>query len=111
MDQAPINSQEEEEEKKGKKKGPKRIKLTGATSALPIWTAFMSKALEGEPPITFRVSPHLVQLAVDRRTGALATQSCPISQVSTEVYMKAFEPRTSTCEAAWPPSTQRIEAD
>lgn len=89
---------------KNSKKKPREIQLTGGSSALPIWVEFMKKALEGEPPMTFPVSPHLVSLPIDIKTGEKALPGCPDEQVATEKYWKNFEPRMATCESMWPPS-------
>jgi penicillin-binding protein 1A len=93
MDQAPSLATEE---------GKARIKLTGATSALPIWVSFMKEALAGEPPAPFPVSPHLVQVKIDRRTGKQSTVGCPDEQTVVEKYVSGHEPREMSCEALWP---------
>ncbi|MCM2324820.1 MAG: PBP1A family penicillin-binding protein, partial [Oligoflexia bacterium] len=87
------------------KKSP--IKLTGATSALPIWVTYMKKALAGEPPLAFPLSPHLVDIPIDRHTGLQAAPDCPLTQLITEKYLRGAEPRSSSCEPMWPASTRR----
>lgn len=81
-----------------------RILLTGAGSALPIWTAFMKEAHRGEPPMPFPLSPHLVTVRVDRHTGKLALSDCPESLTLTEKYVIGNEPQSSSCESL-PPAT------
>ncbi|MCM2276728.1 MAG: PBP1A family penicillin-binding protein [Oligoflexia bacterium] len=84
-----------------KKKG---IALTGASSALPIWIAFMKKALAGEPPVPFPLSPNLVDVSIDRHTGLQASPECPSAQLITEKYPRGLEPRGLSCEPMWPAS-------
>jgi penicillin-binding protein 1B len=89
----------------------KNIRLTGATSALPIWVSFMKTALDGEPPLTFRFSPDVLDVTIDQKTGQRASSQCPISQVMTEKYLKDFEPEGSSCESQWPASVSTVTAN
>jgi penicillin-binding protein 1B len=77
-------------------------KLTGAVAALPIWTAFMKEAHRGEPVTPFPVSPHLVEVRVDRRTGNRAAENCPLEQVLTERYIQGQEPSEESCAPEFP---------
>ncbi len=72
--------------------------LSGAQSALPIWTAFMKRALAGRPNVPFTAPPGIVQLEIDRDTGQLALPGCP--RVATEAFLAGTEP------AAWCPLHQ-----
>lgn len=69
--------------------------LSGAQSALPIWTAFMKRALAGRPSLPFTPPPGIVQLEIDRDTGHLALPACP--RIVTEAFLAGTEP------AAWCP--------
>jgi len=66
--------------------------LSGAQSALPIWTAFMKRALAGRPNVPFTAPPGIVQLEIDRDTGHLAVPACP--RVATEAFLAGTEPAT-----------------
>jgi penicillin-binding protein 1B len=101
---ADLSNNKVSEQKKG-------LRLTGATSALPIWISFMKTALDGEPPLTFRFSPDILDVTIDQKTGLRAAPQCPISQVITEKYLKGLEPDGSSCEALWPPSIPQVNAN
>ncbi len=64
--------------------------LSGAQAALPIWTAFMMKALAGHPNISFHVPEGLKFAQIDRDTGALAGPDCP--HVSWVAFLAGTEP-------------------
>ena len=64
--------------------------LSGAQSALPIWTAFMKRALAGRPNVPFVAPPGIVSLEIDRDTGLLAAPACP--RVTTEAFLPGTEP-------------------
>ncbi len=51
--------------------------LSGGQSALPIWTAFMKRALAGRPNVPFSPPPGIVELEIDRDTGHLALPDLP----------------------------------
>jgi membrane peptidoglycan carboxypeptidase len=95
--------------KEGNKKGPTG-KLTGANSALPIWTRFMKTALEGEPPLVFPLSPNLKTARIDRFTGKRAEEDCPDPQVLVTLLSPSREPSAESCELHWPPSTRETTA-
>ena len=101
MDQMPVP--EPSADPRGARKKPaSRINLTGATSALPIWAAFMKEALAGEPPQSFPLSPYLVDVSVDRRTGLRAESGCPLQQTVTGKYVRGHEPAASSCAVSRP---------
>ncbi|MBU6376354.1 MAG: PBP1A family penicillin-binding protein, partial [Bdellovibrionales bacterium] len=79
-------------------------KLTGATAALPIWTEFMKVAHSGEPVTPFPLSPHLVEVHIDRKTGKRAASGCSTDQILTERYIQGHEPTEESCAAQYPPS-------
>lgn len=66
--------------------------LSGAQSALPIWTAFMKRALAGRPNVPFSAPPGIVSVEIDRDTGHLALPGCP--RVTTEAFLPGTEPTT-----------------
>jgi membrane peptidoglycan carboxypeptidase len=84
-----------------------KVKLTGANSALPIWVAYMKKALAGEPPLQFPLSPYLSNVPIDVRSGQLANETCRPSQVLTEKYEKDNEPQSYACLPNWPEPTPK----
>jgi penicillin-binding protein 1B len=51
--------------------------LSGTQAALPIWTAFMRRALAGHPDLAFEVPEGIAFAEIDPDTGALATPACP----------------------------------
>jgi penicillin-binding protein 1A len=66
---------------------------TGAAAALPVWVAFMKKALEGMPPEEFPVPPGVEFRAIDRRTGLRATPLCQGYMIN-EAFLRGTEPVT-----------------
>jgi len=95
--------------KKAKKR--KKVTLTGASGALPIWVNYMKKALAGENPTSFPESANLIDVRLDTRSGHPATESCSEEQVRTERYMKSHLPRNPECWDHWPESIKEIEND
>lgn len=67
--------------------------LSGAQSALPIWTAFMKRALAGRPNVPFVPPPGIVSLEIDKDTGLLSTAACP--RVTTEAFLPGTEPASA----------------
>ena len=53
--------------------GPLGRGETGGEAAIEMWMAFMREALAGRPEATLDVPPGLVQVRIDRSTGALAS--------------------------------------
>jgi len=51
--------------------------LSGSRAALPIWTAFMTRALAGHPDESFDPPDGVVFADIDHDTGLLATPFCP----------------------------------
>jgi penicillin-binding protein 1B len=64
--------------------------LTGSQAALPIWTAFMRRALAGHGDHDFAAPEGLVFVDIDPDTGALVTPFCP--RVMRETFMPGSEP-------------------
>jgi len=51
-------------------------KITGSVAAIPVWTKFMKKALEGKPVKDFSSPQGVVFKEIDLDTGLLATPGC-----------------------------------
>jgi membrane carboxypeptidase/penicillin-binding protein len=88
--------------KKTNKKAPKRVRLTGAIAALPVWIDIMKHALRFEPALPFAESDHLVDMRLDLHSGQKAEGSCPESQVVLEKVIAGREPKKSTCLPDYP---------
>jgi penicillin-binding protein 1B len=72
------------------------VGLSGSQAALPIWTAFMSRALAGHPDQPFTPPAEgIVTVEIDRDTGQLAGPACP--RVAAEVFLSGTEP-VEVCE-------------
>jgi len=69
--------------------------LSGAQAAVPIWTAFMTKALAGHADQSFDVPENVTFAEIDRDTGQLATSSCV--RVIRESFVAGTEPHQA-CE-------------
>src|SRR6185295_15494534 len=69
--------------------------LSGATAALPIWTAFMKNALAGRQSPAFEAPEGVTFVEIDRDTGKVATPICP--RLTTEAFLSGTEP-TQQCE-------------
>jgi penicillin-binding protein 1B len=70
------------------------VGLSGTQAALPIWTAFMSRALAGHPNLAFTVPDGITFAEIDRDTGKLAAPACP--RVFREAFLGGTEP-TEVC--------------
>lgn len=66
------------------------IGLGGAQAALPIWTAFMKRALAGRPSSGFREPEGITHATIDAETGLLATAGCP--KAIDETFLTGTEP-------------------
>ena len=84
------------------KKIPKKIHLTGAVAALPIWLDLMKRGLQYEPALPFAESDQLVDVRLDLRSGQKAEGSCSESQVVMEKVIVGREPKKSTCLSDYP---------
>ena len=69
--------------------------LSGAQAALPIWTAFMQRALAGHGDRAFDVPDNINFVEIDRDTGASASPGC--LRVVSEAFLLGSEP-TEACE-------------
>jgi penicillin-binding protein 1B len=69
--------------------------LSGAQAALPIWLAFMQRALAGRSDHAFEVPDSISFVDIDRDTGATAISGC--LRVFTESFLAGTEP-TQICE-------------
>jgi penicillin-binding protein 1B len=68
--------------------------LSGAQAALPIWTAFMKRALAGRPDVPFEAPDSVTFAEIDPASGQLATPLCP--EHTTEAFIEGTEP-TELC--------------
>ena len=71
------------------------IGLSGSQAALPMWTAFMKRALAGRPNIRFEPPEGIEFVSIDADTGQLSTASCP--KVVSEAFLRGTAP-TQACE-------------
>jgi penicillin-binding protein 1B len=69
--------------------------LSGTQAALPIWTAFMNRALSGRANTTFTPPEGVNFLDIDRDTGKIAAPGCP--RVFREAFLAGTEP-TEACQ-------------
>ena len=67
--------------------------LSGARAALPIWSAFMTRALAGTPNVPFETPAGISTLDIDPLSGKIATPSCP--KVTRESFLPGTEPHES----------------
>ena len=70
---------------------------TGSRAALPVWTAFMSRALEGKPVEEFTVPEDIVQVQIDDESGLLAPEGS--ADGIPEYFLRGTEP-TKYAESA-----------
>ena len=68
--------------------------LSGTQAALPIWTAFMKKAVGGHRSGTFEPPDGIVYVDIDRDTGKIAAPGCP--RIFRESFLAGEEP-IETC--------------
>ncbi|PYS99750.1 MAG: hypothetical protein DMF65_09300, partial [Acidobacteria bacterium] len=73
--------------------------MTGADSALPIWTDFMSAALQAHPDWggDWQQPPDIEQADIDPHTGLLAAPDSPTKR--TELFVHGTAPQQPTVEA------------
>jgi penicillin-binding protein 1B len=69
--------------------------LSGTQAALPIWTAFMARALAGHANLPFEAPEGITFADIDRDTGQLASPGCP--RVFHEAFISGTEP-TGVCQ-------------
>jgi penicillin-binding protein 1B len=75
------------------------VGFSGSQVALPIWTAFMQRALAGRANVPFRTAPDVVFADIDRDTGQLAGAGCP--RVFKEAFLPGTEPTTICTLHEW----------
>jgi penicillin-binding protein 1B len=68
------------------------IGLSGSQAALPIWTSFMMRALQGHASLSFTAPDDLVFAEIDPDTGYLAGPGCP------RTINESFLPGTAPAE-------------
>lgn len=75
--------------------------MTGGLIAAPIWTAFMSEALERATWQDFEKPEGLVTVSIDRTTGLLSGKDCRKEQVINEIFVEGTQP-TRVCDKHFP---------
>jgi penicillin-binding protein 1B len=75
------------------------VGLSGTQAALPIWTAFMMRALAGRPNKPFEVPTGITLVDIDRDTGRLAQPGCP--RVFREAFLTGTEPTAACTLHSW----------
>ena len=75
------------------------VGFSGSQVALPIWTAFMQRALAGHPNVPFTTPPSVAFADIDRDTGELAGPGCP--RVFHESFVAGTEPTTTCTLHGW----------
>jgi penicillin-binding protein 1B len=70
------------------------VGLSGTRAALPIWTAFMTRALAGHADLSFTSPDGITFVDIDRDTGKVAAPGCP--RVFKEAFLAGTEP-TDVC--------------
>jgi penicillin-binding protein 1B len=68
------------------------LDLSGAATALPIWTEFMKAATAARPAAPFLPPPGVTNVKIDPVSGMLATAECPTS--IDEAFYTGQEPQT-----------------
>jgi len=71
------------------------VGLSGTQAALPIWTAFMTRALAGHGSLAFSAPEGITFVDIDRDTGKVAAPGCP--RVFKEAFLAGTEP-TEVCQ-------------
>jgi penicillin-binding protein 1B len=67
------------------------IGLSGSQAAVPIWTAFMKRALAAHPNKSFDVPDGVVFAEIDKANGKLATPMCP--SIVNEAFLAGTQPK------------------
>lgn len=80
-------------DKKKELKDKNRRGITGGRGALPIWTDFMTRAMEGEPERDFLIPSDIRYEIVEKTTGCLAA---PRQNTVDEVILPQSEPDASS---------------
>ncbi len=76
------------------------LRLSGATTAAPIWAEFMKRAValpEYSNPRPFSQPDGVIDVQLDKNTNLLSTPACP--DAYTEAFLMGTEP-TSTCDGS-----------
>ncbi|MFQ5645928.1 MAG: penicillin-binding protein 1A [bacterium] len=81
---------------------------TGSRAASPIWTRFMYKALRKKIPRNFALPSGIIRVAVDRKSGLLATRDC--ADIIMEDFKVGTEP-TTRCNRHKPTAKEFMRFD
>lgn len=71
---------------------------TGARAALPIWSRFLERGLEGEPIEEFLRPPGVRRTLIDAATGLRSRRGAPCGKVILETFPRNREPRRTCSE-------------
>jgi penicillin-binding protein 1B len=72
----------------------KELRLTGAQAAAPIWAKYMKCIEKYEPVLDFFPPDSVVSSTLDRTSGLLLTDNCPLENAITELFVRGTEPVT-----------------
>lgn len=72
----------------------KKLGLTGASAAAPIWAAFMQCAKGYQTEFDFIMPPGAILARLDAKSGQLAGPNCPAENIVEEVFIRGTEPNT-----------------
>ena len=78
-------------------------RATGSRAALPIWLAFMKRALQGRETLDFAVPGGIIFRNIDPRTGLLSSERCQSSV--REAFVPGTEPK-KYCDDSTAPSDE-----
>lgn len=71
----------------------KKLGLTGAGGAAPIWSMFMQCAEDYQADFDFIMPPATILARLDSKSGQLAGPNCPQEDVIEEVFVRGTEPK------------------
>ena len=77
------------------------VGLSGTQAALPIWTAFMTRALAGRANASFSAPDGVSFVDIDRDTGKIAAPGCPASSKKRSSPAPNL-PRSASCTCSEP---------
>ncbi len=72
----------------------KELRLTGAQAAAPIWASYMKCIKSFEPELDFFPPETVISTTLDKYSGLLLTEHCPLENAVTELFIKGTEPIT-----------------
>ncbi len=76
------------------KDGTVSLAADGVTTAAPIWKAFMTQALQGQPAEDFPVPDGIKQVQISKASGLLPSPTTPPDQITTDIFASFSVPTT-----------------